>query len=85
MKPLLCAAVAAAVFALAAPVEAQQPTQAQASAIRQACRADYQSHCASVSPGGTAALQCLQQNAAALSAPCQQSLAAVGGGRGRSG
>jgi hypothetical protein len=65
--------------ALAVPAWAQSPSPAQASAIRQACRADYQSHCASVPTGGSASLQCLQQNAAALSTPCQQALAAVGG------
>jgi hypothetical protein len=70
----------AALVALAVPAAAQSPSQAQASAIRQACRADYQSHCASVPTGGSAALQCLQQNEAALSAPCQQALGAVGGG-----
>jgi hypothetical protein len=70
----------AALIALAAPAGAQSPSQAQASAIRQACRADYQSHCASVPTGGSASLQCLQQNAAALSTPCQRALAAIGGG-----
>ncbi len=63
-----------------APAAAQQPTQAQASAIRQACRADYQANCAGVPTGGSAALACLQQNAANLSPPCQQALGAVGGG-----
>ena len=65
---------------VAGPAVAQQPTQAQANAIRQNCRADYQSHCASVPTGGSAALQCLQQNAAALSAPCRQAVAAASGG-----
>ena len=32
---------------------AQQPTQAQVNAIRQACRADYQTYCASVPTGGS--------------------------------
>jgi hypothetical protein len=68
-----------ALLALAVPAWAQSPSQAQASAIRQACRADYQSHCASVPTGGSASLQCLQQNATALSTPCQQALAAIGG------
>jgi hypothetical protein len=67
------------------PGWAQQPTQAQANAIRQSCRADYQSHCASVPTGGSAALACLQQNASSLSPPCQQALAAVGGGGGAAG
>jgi hypothetical protein len=59
---------------------AQQPNQAQVSAIRSACRSDYQSHCASVPTGGAAALQCLQKNVASLSAPCQQAVNAAGGG-----
>ena len=46
---------------------AQQPTQAQANAIRQSCRADYQAHCSNAPTGGTAALQCLKDNAASLS------------------
>jgi len=64
---------------------AQQPTSAQQNAIRQACRSDYQAVCASVPTGGSAALQCLKQNAGSVSAPCQQALAAVGGGSGNSG
>jgi hypothetical protein len=59
---------------------AQQPTKAQADAIRQSCRADYQSHCAGVPTGGKEALACLQQNAASVSPACQHALAAVGGG-----
>ncbi len=59
---------------------AQQPTPAQASAIRAACRADYQANCAGVPTGGAAALQCLQTNASRTSAACQQALRAVGGG-----
>jgi hypothetical protein len=61
------------------PAPAQQPSQAQASAIRQACRADYQAHCASVPTGGSEALNCLKENAASLSSPCQRAVAAVGG------
>jgi len=59
---------------------AAQPTKAQADAIRQSCRADYQSHCAGVPTGGTEALACLRQNAASVSPACQHALAAVGGG-----
>jgi Cysteine rich repeat len=58
---------------------AQQPTQAQVNAIRQACRSDYQTYCASVPTGGSAALACLKENAQSLSAPCQQAVGAVGG------
>jgi hypothetical protein len=57
--------------------EAQQPTQAQLSAIRSSCRGDYMTHCSSVPTGGAAALQCLQQHAAQTSAGCQQALRAV--------
>ncbi len=65
---------------LAGTASAQQPTSAQAAAIRSACRADYQSHCASVPTGGSAALQCLMQNAPSLSPGCQQALNAMQGG-----
>jgi hypothetical protein len=75
---LMVVAAGAAVALVAGQAVAQQPTQAQAAAIRSACRGDYPTHCASVPPGGAAALQCLQQNAAALSAPCQNALAVLG-------
>lgn len=58
---------------------AQQPTQAQANAIRQSCRADYQSHCASVPTGGSAALQCLRSNLASLSPGCQSAVSGASG------
>jgi hypothetical protein len=58
---------------------AEQPSAAQASAIRSACRSDYQSHCSGVPTGGAAALQCLQKNVASLSPGCQQAVKAVGG------
>lgn len=57
---------------------AQQPTSAQTNAVRQSCAADFQAHCAGVSPGGSAALACLQQNAASLSPACGQAVAAIG-------
>jgi hypothetical protein len=67
-------------FSVAAgPVAAQQPSQAQVSAIRQNCRADYQTYCASVPTGGSASLACLRQNSANLSPACQQAVNAVGG------
>jgi hypothetical protein len=61
------------------PAAAQQPSQAQVSAIRAACRADYRANCASVQPGGPAALACLKKNLAALSPECQKAVGAVGG------
>ena len=56
---------------------AQQPTDAQKAAIRSACPSDFQSHCAGVSPGGAAALQCLEKNVASLSSGCQAAVKAV--------
>jgi hypothetical protein len=70
------------VATLAGAASAQQPSSTQAAAIRSACRADYQSHCANVPTGGSAALQCLMQNAPGLSSGCQQALNAVSGGAG---
>ena len=61
----------------AMPAYSQQPTGAQRDAIRSACRADYEAHCASVPPGGAASLQCLQQNMSALSSACQIAVRAV--------
>ena len=58
---------------------AQQPSQAQVNAIRAACRADFQTHCAGVQPGGSAALACLKKNVAALSTGCQKAVGDVGG------
>jgi hypothetical protein len=58
---------------------AQQPTQTQINAIRQACRADYQSYCASVPTGGPAALACLKENAQSLSGPCRRAVGAISG------
>ncbi|GLR83804.1 cysteine rich repeat-containing protein [Bradyrhizobium iriomotense] len=71
------ALLAAALFATATPIFAQAPTDAQKSAIRSACRADYQAHCASVTPGGAEALQCLNKNMSSLSAACQSAVRAI--------
>ena len=65
-------------LALATFATAQQPTQAQSSAIRQSCRSDFQAHCAGVPTGGKEALDCLKQNASVSSAACQKALAALG-------
>ena len=64
---------------LAAVAAAQQPSQAQIGAVRQACRNDYMSYCASVPTGGSASLACLKEHMQSLSAPCQQAVAAIGG------
>jgi hypothetical protein len=56
-----------------------KPTAAQTAAIRSACRSDFMANCSGVQPGGPAALQCLQSNAAKLSQTCRTAIAAVGG------
>jgi hypothetical protein len=68
---------AAIVVLAASPAFSQAPTQAQRDAIRSACRADYEAHCASVPPGGAASLQCLQKNMSSLSLACQSAVHAV--------
>jgi hypothetical protein len=73
----LWAPIAAMLFAAATAAYSQAPTDAQRSAIRSQCRADYQAHCASVPPGGKASLQCLQQNMSSLSSGCQAAVRAV--------
>jgi Cysteine rich repeat len=64
----------------AASTRAKKPSSAQVSAIRSACRNDYQENCAGVPTGGAAALSCLQKNKANLSANCQKAVSAAGGG-----
>lgn len=65
---------------LSGGANAQQPSAAQTDAVRQNCRPDYASLCASVPTGGQASLQCLAQHAAQLSPACGQSVAAITGG-----
>jgi hypothetical protein len=60
----------------------KKPTSQQLGAIRASCRSDFISHCSGVQPGGSAALRCLQSNAAQLSGGCRSALAAVAGGSG---
>jgi hypothetical protein len=72
----LTAISALAPFA-ATPAFSQAPSEAQRSAIRSACRADYQANCASIPPGGAASLQCLQKNISNLSPSCQSAVRAV--------
>jgi hypothetical protein len=59
---------------------ARKPSSAQVTAIRSACRSDYQKVCAGVPTGGAAALQCLEANKSKVSAGCQKAVAAVSGG-----
>jgi Cysteine rich repeat len=73
----LCASIATVIFAGLTPAISQAPTDAQRSAIRSECRSDYETHCASVPPGGAASLQCLQKNMSSLSSGCQTAVRAV--------
>jgi cysteine rich repeat protein len=73
----LWASMATVIFAGTTPIFAQAPTDAQRSAIRSECRSDYETHCASVPPGGAASLQCLQKNMSSLSSGCQTAVRAV--------
>src|SRR6516162_9766965 len=58
-----------------APLAAQQLSDAQRSAIKSACRADYQRVCASVPPGTKDSLQCLVQHSDQVSSGCRDALA----------
>src|SRR5207248_11567968 len=64
----------------AAAAPAGQPTSAQISAIRSACRSDYPKVCAGVPTGGAPALQYLEQNKGKLSAGCEKAVSAASGG-----
>ena len=59
---------------------AQQPTKGQTNTLRSACRNDFIAHCSNVKPSGSAALTCLQRNAASLSSACRTAVSAVGAG-----
>jgi hypothetical protein len=72
------ATTAAPKAAAAAP--AGQPSSAQISAIRSACRSDYPKVCAGVPTGGAPALECLEKNNATLSTGCEKAVSAAGGG-----
>jgi hypothetical protein len=61
---------------------AKQPSSAQVAAVKSACRADYPKVCASVPPGGAAALECLEKNKAKVSPACEKAVTAAAGGGG---
>src|SRR6266852_3347531 len=64
----------------AASATAKKPSSAQVSAIRSACRSDYQKVCAGVPTGGAPALQCLEKNKSKVSPACEQAVNAASGG-----
>jgi hypothetical protein len=63
-----------------AAAEGRKAASPQVAAIRTACRSDFGVHCPGVKPGGSAALRCLQANAAALSPRCRNAVMAMGEG-----
>jgi hypothetical protein len=74
------AAPAAAASTKAASAPGGKPNSTQIAAIKSSCRSDYPKVCASVPPGGAAALECLEKNKAKLSAACGKAVAAAGMG-----
>ena len=60
--------------------EGGKAASSQAAAVRAACHSEFGVHCPGVKPGGSAALRCLQANAAALSPPCRNAVLAMGEG-----
>lgn len=77
-KPRPTAAAAKPAPAASAPATtASQPTAAQQSAMKSACRSDFTSHCPGVPPGGKGALACLQKNVATLSTACKKAVSAT--------
>ena len=69
----LAVLVTAAAFGTGAAM-AQQPSPAQEREAMQACRADYETLCKGVEPGGGRILACLQQHAEKVSPGCKQAL-----------
>jgi hypothetical protein len=77
LKHVWSAALVAATIGAASDALAQQPSQAQLSALRSSCRSDYMAHCSSVPTGGAPALNCLKQHMSALSGACQSAVNAI--------
>jgi hypothetical protein len=70
------AAILAALIVGGEPAGAQISAEQQ-SALRANCRGDFMSKCAGVTPGGKAALECLQTNVASLSPGCKAAVSAT--------
>ncbi len=77
VKCLILLAGAALACSAALTGGAAGQTAAQQNAIREHCRNDFMSHCSGVSPGGKAALSCLQKNVAELSPACEKAVSAT--------
>ena len=75
-RRILC--ICAALVSLAAlSGSAAALTAAQQNAMREHCRNDFMSHCSGVTPGGEAALSCLQKYVTQLSPACRQAVNAT--------
>jgi hypothetical protein len=66
--------------ASAAP--SKKPSSAQIAAVKSNCRSDFMKVCSGVTPGGAAALECLDKNEARLSPSCKKAVVAASGGGG---
>ena len=66
-----------ALVVCATAASAQQLNRQQLMNLRAACEADIKTLCAGVQPGNGRLAQCLRQNAASVSQPCKDQLAAL--------
>ena len=70
-------ALTLALVLFASAASAQQITRQQLMELRSVCETDLRTLCAGVQPGNGRLAQCLQKNAASLSQPCAEKLAAI--------
>jgi hypothetical protein len=75
MRPTLAVATLALTLALAAAGGGPAAAQDQRAALRDACKADYQRLCSSVSPGGGRIVKCLNDQGDKLTPACKAALA----------
>jgi len=75
MRRLTSVVIGLLTLTAAAELAAQQLSDAQRSAIKSACRGDYQRVCANVPPGTKDSLQCLVQHSDQVSSGCRDALA----------
>lgn len=77
LKTVWTAVLVVSALGAAGDALAQQPSQAQLSALRSSCRSDYMAHCSSVPTGGAPALNCLKQHMSTLSGGCRSAVSAI--------
>ena len=73
----ICILLLAAALSGVVQAEAEQPSSDQIAAVKSNCRSDFMAKCWGVPRGRSEAFQCLKNNLASLSAPCQQAVQAV--------